>query len=210
MLKYQSIPVTAFQQNCSLVWCDQTNKAAFIDPGGDAEQLIKAVERYNVTLESILLTHGHLDHVGASKTLSSQFDVPIIGPHKNETIWFDNLPQQAQMFNLPHIEPFLPDQWLNEDETTQVGNLTFRVLQTPGHTPGHIIFFEENNKTAFVGDVLFKGSIGRTDFPQGDHDELIHSIKTKLLPLGDDVTIVPGHGPTSTLGLERISNPYLK
>ncbi len=208
-MKYLSIPVTNFQQNCSLIWCEKTHKAALIDPGGDAETLIRAINKQNVTLDKILLTHGHLDHVGATRIIADQFDVLVIGPQKEDAIWLDNLPQQAKMFGLPHIDPFSPDQWLTDNDEVKIGNITLKILHCPGHTPGHIIFFDAASNLAFVGDVLFKGSIGRTDFPQGDHASLIKSIKHKLLPLGDNVTFIPGHGPNSTLGHERKTNPHV-
>jgi len=208
-MKYLSIPVTNFQQNCSLIWCEKTHKAALIDPGGNSETLIRAINKQKVTLDKILLTHGHLDHVGATKIIADQFDIPIIGPQKDDAIWLDNLPQQATLFGLPHIESFSPDQWLTDGDEVHVGNITLKIRHCPGHTPGHVIFFDAESHLAFVGDVLFKGSIGRTDFPHGDHATLINSIKQKLLPLGDNVTFVPGHGPNSTLGHERKTNPYI-
>ena len=209
-MKYQTIPVTNYEQNCSLVWCEETNKAALIDPGGEAERLLEIVKQKGLELESILLTHGHLDHVGASREIADALNVPIIGPQKEEAFWLDMLPRQSEMFNFAHVDPLVPDKWLEDGDEVSVGNIRFSVLHCPGHTPGHIIFYNSVSKIAFVGDVLFKGSIGRTDFPRGDHDTLINAIKTKLLPLGDDVEFIPGHGPNSTLGEERRNNPYIQ
>lgn len=209
MMKYKSFPVTSYQQNCSLVWCDETNKAALIDPGGECERLIQAAEQQGVTIEKLLLTHGHMDHVGGTSELVEKLGVPVIGPHEKDGFWLQALPAQAQMFSFPHVEVFEPDQWLQDGQVVEVGNVRLQVLHCPGHTPGHVIFFNAETETAFVGDVLFKGSIGRTDFPQGDYDTLINSIKNKLLPLGDGVTFVPGHGPESKLGDERLYNPFL-
>jgi len=209
-MKYQTIPVTSYQQNCSLIWCEDTNQAALIDPGGEADRILEIVKNQDLKLVSILLTHGHIDHVGGSREIADILDIPIIGPQKEEAFWLDNLPYQAEMFDFTHADPLVPNQWLEEGDEVKVGNICFSVLHCPGHTPGHIIFYDSVSKTAFVGDVLFKGSIGRTDFPQGDHATLINAIKTKLLPLGDDVTFIPGHGPISTLGQERLTNPFIQ
>lgn len=209
-MKYQIIPVTAYQQNCSLIWCEVSSKAALIDPGGDVDILLKHIEMHRLAPEKILLTHGHLDHVGGAKQIAQHFQIPIIGPHQADTFWLEILPRQAEMFGFKPLEPFLPDQWLTADMVVKVGEVTLRVLHCPGHTPGHVVFYNAKEKLAFVGDVLFKGSIGRTDFPQGDYDTLINSIEQILLPLGDDVTFVPGHGPVSTFGEERLSNAFLQ
>jgi len=208
-MKYRIIPVTAYQQNCSLIWCEHTNKAALIDPGGESEKLLALIEQEQLTLDKILLTHGHLDHVGAAKELSIKTGAPIIGPHEADMFWFEQLPVQAQMFSFPMLEAFLPDQWLQDGDIVQVGKISLDVLHCPGHTPGHVVFFDAASLTVFVGDVLFHGSVGRSDFPQGSHEALINSIKQKLLPLGDGVDFVPGHGPGSTLGHERLHNPFL-
>ena len=208
-MKYQILPVTSYQQNCSLIWCEISKKAALVDPGGDSEQLLAAIKQQGVTLEKLLLTHGHLDHVGAAKRLSEQLQIPIIGPHRADEFWLQALPQQAQRFGFPDSQAFQPDQWLEDGDSVAVGEQSLQVIHCPGHTPGHVIFHHNTTQLAFVGDVLFQGSIGRTDFPQGDYDTLINSIQNKLLPLGDDVTFIPGHGPCSTLGHERQFNPFL-
>lgn len=209
MFQYQIIPVTAFQENCSIIWCDETNEAAFIDPGGEPELLRKAVEKLGVNIKQILLTHGHLDHVGAAVALANHYNVKIIGPSQEDEFLFSGLPQQCMQFGFPYTDSFLPDRWLTEGEQVKVGNITLDVLFCPGHTPGHIVFINTKEKIAFVGDVLFKSSIGRTDFPRGNHADLISSITNKLFPLGDDFIFVPGHGPMSSFGNERMTNPFL-
>ena len=208
-MKYRILPVTSYQQNCSLIWCDLTQKAALIDPGGDVELLLEAVKQEGVILEKLLLTHGHLDHVGGAQQLADQLNLPVIGPHRADEFWLQALPQQSQRFGFPDTPPLQPTQWLEEGEKITVGKQQLEVIHCPGHTPGHIVFYHQVAQLAFVGDVLFQGSIGRTDFPQGDYDTLINSIRNKLLPLGDEVTFVPGHGPCSTLGHERRFNPFL-
>jgi hydroxyacylglutathione hydrolase len=209
MLHRLTLPITAFAQNCSLIWCDQSNEAALIDPGGDIPVLLKAIEDRGLTLKALWLTHAHIDHAGATGTLARTHGVPIIGPHPGDQFWIDALPQQSQMFGFPQAEPFAPTQWLKDGDTVTIGQHTLQVLHCPGHTPGHVIFFDPGTRHAFVGDVLFAGSIGRTDFPGGNHADLINAIKGKLLPLGDDITFTPGHGPESTFGEERRYNPYL-
>ncbi|WP_241596649.1 MBL fold metallo-hydrolase [Rosenbergiella epipactidis] len=204
------IPVTAFAQNCSLVVCTQTGSAALIDPGGDAEKITALLHQQGIEIDKILLTHGHLDHVGAAKILAQQFNVPLIGPHRDDLFLFESLPQQSAMFGFPHCEVFYPDQWLEEGESVCVGTLDFSVLHCPGHTPGHIVFYQAEQHLLISGDVIFKGGVGRSDFPRGDGQKLIESIEQKLLPLGDDVTFIPGHGPRSTLGHERLTNPFLR
>ncbi|MEY4210027.1 MAG: hypothetical protein RLZ92_406 [Pseudomonadota bacterium] len=208
-MKYRIIPVTSYQQNCSLLICQQTNKAALIDPGGDIELLLAVVKQEGVDLESILVTHGHLDHVGGVAELAEKLALPIIGPHQADDFWIQNLPEQIRVFDFPHSDSFTPDRWLNDGDTVKVGDEVLQVIHCPGHTPGHVVYFSASAKVAWVGDVLFKGSIGRTDFPKGDHQTLINSIKNKLWPLGAEVAFVPGHGPMSTFGEEMLNNPYV-
>jgi len=209
MFQRLTIPVTSFAQNCSLVWDPDTKEAALIDPGGDLGTLLEAVDVRGLTLKAVWLTHAHIDHAGATGTLARTLDLPIVGPHPGDQFWIDALPQQSQMFGFPQAEPFAPTQWLKDGDTVQIGAYKLDVLHCPGHTPGHVVFVEPTTRHAFVGDVLFAGSIGRTDFPGGNHADLINAIKTKLLPLGDDITFTPGHGPESTFGEERVGNPYL-
>ncbi|MGL5948716.1 MAG: MBL fold metallo-hydrolase [Aeromonas sp.] len=209
MLQFEIIPVTAFAQNCSLIWCDATLQAALVDPGGEADKLLAAVAARGLTLSRVILTHGHLDHVGSAAELRQKTGARVIGAHSADKFWFDMLPTQCQMFGFSAIEAFLPDEWLNEGEQVQVGNERLAVLHCPGHTPGHIALYHAAQQLAWVGDILFAGSIGRTDFPQGDHATLIASITDKLLPLGDNVVFIPGHGQSSTFGREKVSNPYL-
>jgi hydroxyacylglutathione hydrolase len=208
-MKVAIIPVTPFQQNCSLLTCEETGKAAVVDPGGDLDRILAAVEKSGATLEKILLTHGHIDHCGATAELKRRLALPVEGPHREDQFWIDQLPQQSEMFGFPRLESFVPDRYLDDGDTVMFGNATLDVRFCPGHTPGHVIFFHPGQRLALVGDVLFKGSIGRTDFPRGDFDTLIESITTQLWPLGDDVTFVPGHGPVSTFGEERRSNPFV-
>ena len=207
-MQFTIVPVTPYQQNCSLVW-DGTGRAALIDPGGEIDRLLDEVAQRGLTLEKILLTHGHLDHVGAAAELRGRLGIPIVGPQRDEQFWLDLLPHQAELFGFPPAVAFTPDTWLNDGDRVKVGALEFDVLHCPGHTPGHVVFFEPAARLAFVGDVLFKGSIGRTDFPRGNHAALLEAIRTKLFPLGDDVRFVPGHGAMSTFGHERRDNPFV-
>ncbi|MCH8498650.1 MAG: MBL fold metallo-hydrolase [Marinobacter sp.] len=208
-MKYQIIPVTPFQQNCSLLWCDVTRKAAVVDPGGDLARVHDAIKQAAVTVEKILLTHAHIDHAGGTAELARDLAVPIIGPHKEDNFWIQSLPMQSQMFGFPAAEIFTPDQWLEDGNQVSFGEVTLDVIHTPGHTPGHVVFVHAPSQLAIVGDVLFQGSIGRTDFPKGDHGTLIRSIKEKLFPLGDDIQFIPGHGPMSNFGQERRTNPFV-
>jgi hydroxyacylglutathione hydrolase len=203
------IPVTPFQQNCSIVWNENNRRAAVIDPGGDLDRVLAQLDKNGLELERILVTHGHLDHAAATAELANLKGVPVEGPHQDDKFWIDGLPEATQRFGFPPAESFTPDRWLNQGDTVTVGGEELEVLHCPGHTPGHVVFFHRSQRVAWVGDVLFAGSIGRTDFPRGDYDTLIQSIREKLFPLGDDVTFVPGHGPTSTLGVERQSNPFV-
>ncbi|MAP32394.1 MBL fold metallo-hydrolase [Marinobacter nauticus] len=208
-LKYKIVPVTPFEQNCTLLWCTETHKAAVVDPGGDLDRILAAAEDEGVILEKVLLTHAHIDHAGGTAELAKSAGLPIEGPHKDDNFWIQGLAMQAQMFGFPAPEVFTPNRWLEDGDTVTVGNETLEVLHTPGHTPGHVVFFHRASKLAQVGDVLFNGSIGRTDFPKGDYNTLIHSIREKLFPLGDDVSFICGHGPMSTFGQERATNPFV-
>lgn len=184
-------------------------EGALVDPGGDIDKIFAVVEQHNIRLTKILLTHAHIDHAGATAEISQQHELPIIGPHLEDDFWIQGLPRQAQMFGFPSVEIFTPDQWLDEGNVVDLGQEKLEVLHTPGHTPGHVVFYHRGSQTCWVGDVLFQGSVGRSDFPKGDHDTLIRSIKNKLLPLGDEVKFIPGHGPMSTFGHEKKTNPFL-
>ncbi len=209
MLKFQIIPVTPYQQNCSVVWCTETQAAAVIDPGGDLPLIEKVLNAHQLRLESILITHGHLDHVAGTVALQAHYSVPVIGPHPEDKFWLDQLAQACLRSGFPPSENFEPSQWLHDGDSVKVGNNTLEVLHCPGHTPGHVVLFHRPSKLAWVGDVLFQGSIGRTDFPRGDYETLITAIREKLWPLGDDVAFIPGHGPMSTFGRERVHNPFV-
>jgi len=210
MLHYHTIPVTPFQQNCSLLWCDQTHAAAVIDPGGDLDEVLAEAQRLGLKLEQIWLTHAHIDHAGAAGELAQQLGLPIIGPHPGDQFWIDALAQQSQMFGFPQARPFTPTRWLHDGDTVTLGRSSVQVRHCPGHTPGHVVFYSPEIGRAFVGDVLFAGSIGRTDFPQGDHEQLVTSIRERLWPMGDATVFIPGHGPESSFGRERRSNPYVR
>lgn len=209
-MKYLIIPVTAFSQNCTLVWCEQTHEAAVVDPGGEMKKIIAAVTRTGVIVKQILLTHGHLDHVGAARQLAEHYQVPIVGPHRDDAFWLEGLAAQSRMFGLADCPPLTPTRWLQEGDSVQVGNITLSVLHCPGHTPGHVVFIDAESRLALTGDVIFNGGVGRSDFPKGDHQALIASIRNKLFPLGDDITFIPGHGPISTFGHERQTNPFVR
>ncbi len=202
-------PVTPLQQNCTIVWCAKTKKAAIIDPGGEVPRLRKAIEDQGLTLEKIWITHGHLDHAGGAAALKLETGVPIEGPHPDDQFWIDDITTNGERWGMPEARAFVPDRWLGDGDVVTLGETQFEVFHCPGHTPGHVIFFHREARFAQVGDVLFQGSIGRTDFPRGNHADLIASITQKLWPLGDDVRFVPGHGPMSTFGAERRSNPYV-
>ena len=208
-MRYQIIPVTPFEQNCTLLWCETSRQAAVIDPGGDIDRILAALAAENLSLSKILVTHGHIDHAGGVAALAARTGAPVEGPHKEDAFWIDGMAQQSHMFGFPDVEPFVPARWLQDGDTVQFGEVSLQVLHCPGHTPGHVVFYHAPSRLAQVGDVLFQGSIGRTDFPRGDYATLIASILNKLLPLGDDVTFIPGHGPTSTFGEERRFNPFL-
>lgn len=202
------IPVTPLQQNCSLIWCTKTMKGALVDPGGDLDKLKLGVERAGVTLEKLLVTHGHLDHCGQAGMLAKELGLKIEGPHEADRFWISRLDEDGGKYGM-HAEVFEPDRWLEDGDTVTVGELTLEVIHCPGHTPGHVVFFHRPSKFAIVGDVLFQGSIGRTDFPMGNHQDLLDAITQKLWPLGNDVTFIPGHGPTSTFGRERQANAFV-
>jgi hydroxyacylglutathione hydrolase len=209
MLKAAIVPVTPFAQNCSGLWCDETMKGAVVDPGGDLERVLGVVAQQGVTLEKILVTHGHLDHAGAVADLRDRLKLPVEGPHEADRFWIEKLPASGQQFGFPPLREFTPDRWLRQGDTVTLGKLVFEVYHCPGHTPGHVVFHHPESRLAIVGDVLFAGSIGRTDFPGGNHQQLLDSITSRLWPLGDDVTFIPGHGPTSTFGQERRTNPFV-
>ena len=208
-MHYRIIPVTAFSQNCSVFWCDNTIKESVIDPGGDVEKVMHFIEQQQLSLEKIFLTHGHLDHVGGVARLLESYPVPVEGPHIADNFWIEALTEQCKMFGFEQVASFKPDRWLVEGDTVSFGEQQLEVLHCPGHTPGHIVFYHRQQQLLQVGDVLFNGSIGRTDFPQGNHRQLLDSIKQKLLPLGDAIKFIPGHGPMSDLGTERKTNPHL-
>ncbi|MBI4191267.1 MAG: MBL fold metallo-hydrolase [Betaproteobacteria bacterium] len=208
-MKIAIIPVTPFQQNCSLLMCEETKKAAIVDPGGDLDRIAAAIGQMGAVPEKILLTHGHIDHCAGTAELAAQLQVPVEGPHPEDAFLIERLPEQSARFGLPLAAAFTPDRWLAGGDSVHFGNVELEVRHCPGHTPGHVIFFERTARLAVVGDVLFHGSIGRTDLPRGDYDALIRSIRGELWPLGDDVTFIPGHGPTSTFGHERRANPFV-
>jgi len=207
-LEYTIVPVTPYQQNCSIIKCTSSGKAAIVDPGGEVKRILDAVQAIGASVEKVLLTHAHVDHCAASGVLRQQLGIPIEGPHRGDAFWLEKLPEWCRMSGMPPAATFAPDRWLVDGDTATVGQLKLEVLHCPGHTPGHVVFHYSPQHLAWVGDVLFNGSIGRTDFPGGNYQELISSIREKLFPLGDDVTFIPGHGPTSTFGQERRTNPF--
>lgn len=208
-MNYLILPVTPFEQNCSLIWDPATRRAAVVDPGGDVDEILAAIEKHGLKVEKLLLTHGHIDHVGGTAELARRLGVPIEGPQREEAFWLDQLPEQCRMFGFPDTPALQPDRWLDDGDTVTVGDQVLDVVHTPGHTPGHVCFIHRPSKLALVGDVLFAGSIGRTDFPRGNHGALIRAIREKLFPLGDDFAFIPGHGPMSTFGEEQKSNPFV-
>lgn len=203
------VPVTPFAQNCSLIWCGETRRGAVVDPGGEIDRILAAAGARRIVIEKILVTHGHLDHAGAAADLAARLGVPIEGPQREDGFWIERIAESGRRYGMPDCRPFEPDRWLADGDAVTIGMQTLAVLHCPGHTPGHVVFHHAPSRLALVGDVLFRGSIGRTDFPRGDHAALIRSITTKLWPLGDEVTFVPGHGPLSTFGEERLSNPFV-
>ncbi|MCT4654658.1 MAG: MBL fold metallo-hydrolase [Cohaesibacter sp.] len=209
-MKVAIIPVTPFQQNCTLIWDEETGKGVVIDPGGDVDKILSVLEEEKIEVERILITHGHIDHVGGAVDLRDALDVDVEGPHEDDRMLMERVAEQAIQFGLPSAKPCEPDRWLNEGDSVDIAGMAFEVLHCPGHAPGHVVFVNREAKFALVGDVLFNGSIGRTDLPGGDHATLLASIRDKLLPLGDDVTFLCGHGNHSTIGEERRNNPFLK
>ena len=207
-LKAVVIPVTVFTQNCTLLWCTATMRGAFFDPGGDLDRLKAAANEHGVTIEKIVLTHGHIDHCGGAGMLAEELGVPIEGPHEADRFWIARLDEDGRNYGIP-ARVFEPDRWLVEGDSVTVGNVSFDVYHCPGHTPGHVVFHYPPSKLAIVGDVLFQGSIGRTDFPLGNHQDLIDAITQKLWPLGDDTVFLPGHGAMSSFGQERRTNPFV-
>jgi hydroxyacylglutathione hydrolase len=208
-LKVLIVPVTPFEQNCSILICEETNRAAIVDPGGDIPKILDVLNKSGATPEKILLTHGHIDHCAGAVALAKKLNVEIEGPHKDEAFWLDQLPLQSQRFGFPKADAFVPNKWLDDEDVVSVGKVLLTVKHCPGHTPGHVVFYSPQDHLAIVGDVLFAGSIGRTDFPRGNHADLVAAIRDKLFPLGDDIAFVPGHGPMSTFGDERKNNPYV-
>ncbi|MCS0496204.1 MBL fold metallo-hydrolase [Ancylobacter mangrovi] len=208
-LKIAVVPVTPFQQNCSIVWDEKTKRGAVIDPGGDLPRILAALEELEVTPEKIVLTHGHIDHAAGAAELAETLKVPVEGPHEGDKFLLDNLPADGERTGIPG-RAVTPDRWLAEGDVLDIGGVPFEVLHVPGHTPGHIVLVNRANNIAIVGDTLFQRSVGRTDFPYGDHDLLIAGIKSKLLPLGDAFTILPGHGAASNIALEKRTNPFLR
>ena len=207
-LRAAIIPVTPLQQNCSLLWCTATMRGAFVDPGGDLPKLRAAAGQAGVTIEKILLTHGHIDPCGSAGIFAEELGVPIEGPHEADIYWIERLAEDGARYGVTG-RPFTPDRWLADGDEAEVGEVRFAVRHCPGHTPGHIVFHQPEAKLALVGDVLFKGSIGRWDFPHGNQHDLITSIRGRLWPMGNDTAFVPGHGPMSTFGHERATNPFV-
>jgi len=203
------IPVTPFQQNCTLLWCEATRRAVVVDPGGDVPEILAAIEKTKVKVDRIWLTHGHIDHVGGAADLRDALKVEIVGPHRDDQFLLDNVVNSGRSFGISGVRDVTPDRWLVDGDSVQIGELDFKVLHCPGHSPGSVVFFNDAMRFALVGDVLFAGSVGRTDLPGGNHATLISSITEKLLPLGDDVGFICGHGPGSSIGQERLTNPFL-
>lgn len=207
-LKAAIVSVTPFQQNCTLVWDESTKVGAVVDPGGDLDRIRAAIAQVGMTIEKIILTHGHIDHAGGAASLRDALGVPVEGPHEADLFLLKGLEEQGRTYGIS-ARSVTPDRWLKEADTVEIAGHRFSVLHCPGHSPGSVVLYNSAQRFALVGDVLFRGSIGRTDFPYGDHDALINAIKTKLLPLGDDVAFICGHGPASTIGAERASNPFI-
>ncbi len=202
-------PVTPLQQNCTIVWCSATNKAAVIDPGGEVPRILKAVADHGLTVEKIWITHGHMDHAGGAAALKAATGAVIEGPHRDDQFWIDRIAESGKQYGIPDAKGFTPDRWLEDGDEVTLGETRFIVRHCPGHTPGHVVFVQPEARFAQVGDVLFKGSVGRTDFPRGNYNQLVESITQRLWPLGSDIAFVPGHGPMSTFGAERQTNPFV-
>lgn len=207
-MRHRIVPVTPLEQNCTLLWCEKTRQTAVLDPGGDIGRVLAALDEERLVPVLILITHGHFDHAGGAAELAQRCAIPIAGPHVADRFWIDEIPELGRAYGMSG-QSFTPDRWLEEDDTVSFGEETLEVLHCPGHTPGHVVFYHRAGALLLVGDVLFRGSIGRTDFPQGNHADLIASIRQKLFPLGDEVRFIPGHGPLSTLGDERRWNPFV-
>lgn len=208
-LKAAIVRVTPFEQNCTLIWDEASKVGAVVDPGGDLERIEQGIKEAGISIEKILLTHGHIDHAGGADELREKLGVKIEGPHKNDVILLDNLEKQGKLYGVDGVRNVTPDRWLEEGDRVTVAGHTFEIFHCPGHSPGSVVFFNRAQRFALVGDVLFRGSIGRTDFPYGDHEALISSIKSKLLPLGDDIAFICGHGQAGQFGSERLTNPFL-
>lgn len=208
-MKVAIVPVTPFEQNCSIWKCEETGRIAIVDPGGDLDAIKAAIKQLGGTPEAVFVTHGHLDHCSMARVLANDLGVKVIGPHQGDDYWIAQLPQSAPMIGIQNLQAWQPDQWLKDGDVVSFGNQKLEVIHCPGHTPGHVVFFHRGEKLAAVGDVIFQGSVGRTDFPGGDWATLERSIKHKLFPLGDDVSFIPGHGPVSTFGEERLHNPFV-
>jgi glyoxylase-like metal-dependent hydrolase (beta-lactamase superfamily II) len=209
MLKVMIAPVTPFQQNCSIVWDSESMEGTAVDPGGDFEMLARAIDEQGIKVTKVLLTHGHVDHASAAGTMAEHYGVRIEGPHKDDLFLIERLPVSGRKYDFPAYKPFVPDRWLENGDTVTLGSLVFDVVHCPGHTPGHVVFVHKPSQIAFVGDVLFRGSVGRSDGPFGNHEQLVSSIRERLWPFGDNTQFVPGHGQTSTFGWERKTNPYV-
>jgi hydroxyacylglutathione hydrolase len=208
-MRVSVITVTPFRQNCSLVWCEISNEAAVVDPGGDVARIREEIAALDVDVTQILLTHGHLDHAGAAAALARELSVPVFGPHVDDAFLLERLGEQGARYGIPDTAPCVPDRWLADGDIVRVGTLVLEVIHCPGHTPGHIVFFDRRDNYAWVGDVIFNGGVGRTDLPRGSYPALVNSIRTRLWPLGEAVTFLPGHGQTSTFGWERKCNPFV-
>ena len=209
-VQIQVVPVTPFQQNCSLIWSEATKHGVVVDPGGDVAVIRQAIERLGITVDFILLTHGHIDHAGGAAELAEALGIEVVGPHEADKPLLDRLEIQAKQWGLDDTRNVAPDRFLREGETLDIAGVPFGVLHCPGHSPGSVVLFAPSLKFAFMGDVLFQGSVGRTDLPGGSHETLIDAIRTKILPLGDDVSFLPGHGPGSTIGQEKATNPFIR